>query len=185
MPSTQSPEHIEERVRRWVEDAVIGLNLCPFARSPYTRDQVRISIVDCEDFEDVLRQTFDEVDVLLSASPEKIVTTLVVVRGVLGDFDDFVDAIHAVDELLEQTGAADYLQLAHFHPDYQFDGTTPEALENFTNRAPFPILHLLREDEMSEVIARHPNPGAIPEQNIARLNALGAEAIAEIWRRFQ
>lgn len=177
-------EDVETKVQRWLEDAVIGLNLCPFARAPYSGDQMRIAILDCADFEDVLRQTFEEVDYLLGASPDAVATTLIVIRGALQEFDDFLDAIYAVDELLEQTGAADYLQLAHFHPDYQFEGTEPDGLENFTNRAPFPVLHLLREDEMSEAVDRHPDPEGIPEKNIARLNAMGAKAIAELWRRF-
>jgi len=181
----QKSDTIESRVRGWVEDAVIGLNLCPFARAPYARDEVRIAIVDCADFEDALRQTFDEVEHLLGASPDDVATTLIVVRGALDDFEDFLDAIHAIDELLEQTGAADFLQLAHFHPDYQFEGTEADALENYTNRAPYPILHLLREDQMSEAIERHPDPASIPASNIARLEGLGAEGIAALWQRWQ
>lgn len=181
----QQPDITEQRVRRWLEDAVIGLNLCPFARAPYSRKQVRIAVVDCADFEDALRQTFDEVDYLLSASPEDVGTTLIVLRGALDDFEDFLDAIHAVDEILAQTGAADYVQLAHFHPDYQFEGAQADALENFTNRAPYPILHLLREDEVSQAVGRHPDPAGIPAQNIARLEALGQAGVAALWQRWQ
>lgn len=179
-----SAEAIEASVQRWLEDAVIGLNLCPFARAPYSQDQVRIAIVECAGFENVLRQSLNEIELLLNTPPDEVATTLVVIRGVLDHFEDFLDAVDALNELLEQTGAADYLQLAHFHPDYQFEGTTPDALENFTNRAPFAILHLLREDQVSEAVERHPAPAAIPTKNIARLKELGAEAISELWGRW-
>lgn len=177
-------EDVVTKTRRWLEDAVIGLNLCPFARSVYVRDEVRIAVESEADFEDAIRATLDEADRLLQAAPDEIATTLVVFPNALADFDDFLDAVGIIDELLEQAGAAGILQVAHFHPDYQFEGTEADDLENYTNRAPYPILHLLREAEISEGVHSHPDPESIPERNIETLEKMGHEGIAEMWGRW-
>ncbi|QDG49894.1 DUF1415 domain-containing protein [Persicimonas caeni] len=177
-------EDVVTKTRRWLEDAVIGLNLCPFARAVYVRDEVRIAVDEARGFEDAIRRALDEADRLLQAAPDDIATTLVVFPHALSDFDEFLDAVDAVDELIERAGAAGILQLAHFHPQYQFEGTEADDLENFTNRAPYPTLHLLREAQISEGVASHPNPEAIPERNIEVLEELGELEVHKMWDRW-
>jgi hypothetical protein len=172
---------IERRVRCWLEEAVIGLNLCPFARPVYTKDQVHLAVATQPRFDELVMATLGEVDRLLEHTPDEIATTLVVCPNALSHFDDFLDAVDVVQTLLSEAGADGILQVAHFHPDYQFEGAEPDALENYTNRAPYPIIHLLREAQMSEAVDSHPDPKAIPEHNVARLAELGPEGVAQLW----
>jgi hypothetical protein len=182
--SSQEIEQIERRVATWLEEAIIGLNLCPFARPVYTKDQVRLAVAKQVSFDAVVMATLDEIDRLLSSSPDEIATTLVICPNALSDFDEFLDAVDVVEALLGEAGADGILQLAHFHPDYRFEGTEPDALENYTNRAPYPILHLLREAQVSEAVDSHPDPAAIPERNIERLEKLGHAGIARLWAKW-
>ena len=177
-------EEVTTKTRQWLEDAVIGLNLCPFARSVYSRAEVRIAVEDAAGFEDAIRRTLDETDRLLDAAPDDIATTLVVFPAALADFEEFLDAVAAVDELIERMGAAGLVQIAHFHPDYRFADTDADDLENFTNRAPYPILHLLREAQVSEGVASHPDPESIPQRNIETLERLGRDGVDELWVRW-
>lgn len=169
------------KMRRWLEDAVIGLNLCPFARAVYVRDQVRIAVKPARGFDDAIRCTLDEADRLFRSAPDEIATTLVVLPNALTDFDEFLDAADAIDALIERAGAAGILQLAHFHPDYNFEGAEPDALENYTNRAPYPTLHLLREAQVSEGVQSYPDPESIPERNIEMLEGMGRAELAKMW----
>ncbi len=182
MATTTQPE---QKTRRWLEDAVIGLNLCPFARPVYTKDQVRIAVEESAEFDDVIQRTLAEVDCLLEAAPDDIATTLVVCPNALADFDEFLDAAEIIQALLTDAGADGVLQLAHFHPDYQFAGTRPDAAENFTNRAPYPTLHLLREAQVTEAVDSHPDPESIPQQNIDKLEQMGRERLEEMWSKWR
>ena len=180
-----SDEEVTRRVRHWIEEAVIGLDFCPFAASVYHTDRVRIVVARAENAIEAVDATLDEVSLLLETSRAEIATTLVTFPGALGDFRRFLDVAETVRGALAESGGEGILQVATFHPDYQFAGTEPDDLENYTNRSPVPILHLLREEHVTEAVDGHPDPEGIPERNIERLRAMDREEIRRIWRRFE
>ena len=135
--------------RRWLERAVIGLNLCPFAKAVHARGQVRYVLSDTDDPRDLLEQLGEELLFLRDAPAAEVDTTLLVHPHALQDFLDYNDFLDEADALVAQLGLEGTLQVASFHPDYQFAGTVPEDVTNFTNRAPYPTLHLLREDSVA------------------------------------
>ena len=165
--------------RRWLERAVIGLNLCPFAKAVTVKDQVRFVLSDATTPEALLAQLGEELLFLRDADPEQVDTTLIVHPDVLRDFLDYNDFLGEADGLVESLELEGILQVASFHPDYHFADSDPDDVENYTNRSPYPTLHLLREDSVSKAVAAFPDPEVIVERNIATLRALGAEG----WRR--
>jgi len=172
------------RVTRWIEEAVIGLRLCPFATSPWRAGQVRVALSEARSAEDAVKDALDEAFALLEAEPEAVATTLVVFPDALDDFEAFLDAAATVEHILEQAGARGVLQVATFHPRFRFEDTAPDDLGNWTNRAPFPIMHLLREAQLSEAIDAFPDTATIPEDNVRRLEAMGRAAVTALWGRF-
>ncbi|MDG6777543.1 DUF1415 domain-containing protein [Thiomicrorhabdus sp. zzn3] len=163
---TDSASQIEQACRNWLEQVVIGLNLCPFASKPYLDNQVRIVVSDCEDETCLLEQLQTELTWLADHAPKEIETTLIALPYMLGDFYDYNDFLDLAEGLLETQGWSGHFQLASFHPHYQFAGTQPDDCENLTNRAPYPILHLIREASLEQVLQHYPNPEQIPERNI-------------------
>ena len=166
---------IEAGVRRWLERAVIGLNLCPFAKAVYVKQQVRIVISDASTERALLEQLGEELALLRDTPAETVDTTLLVHPQVLGDFLDYNDFLDDADGLVEAMDLDGVLQVASFHPDYRFADTAPDDAGNLTNRAPWPILHLLREDSLDRAVAAYPDPDGIIERNIATMRELGAE----------
>ena len=173
-------DRIEADVRRWLERAVIGLNLCPFAKAVVAKGQVRIVVSDASTERALLQQLGEEMALLRDTPAETIDTTLLVHPQVLGDFLDYNDFLDDADALVEAMDLDGVLQVASFHPHYQFAGTQPDDAENLTNRAPYPILHLLREDSVDRAVAAYPEPDAIVERNVATLRALGTEGYAKL-----
>ena len=171
-------------VERWLLDAVIGLKLCPFASSVFEQGKIRISCSQASDPGEAIQFALGEVRYLLEHSEEEVSTTLVVFENALTDFRVFLDMVATLEEQLAEAGAQGIFQVATFHPAYQFAGTGKEEIENFTNRAPYPIVHLLRESQVTEAVESHPDPEGIPERNIQRLRAMGKEAIASLWSGF-
>ena len=169
------PQEIEADIRRWLERAVIGLNLCPFAKAVYVRDQVRIVVSDATTERALLEQLGEELVLLRDTPADAIDTTLLVHPQVLGDFLDYNDFLDDADALVEALDLEGELQVASFHPDYQFADTAPDDAGNLTNRAPWPTLHLLREASIDRAVAAYPAPDAIIERNIATMRELGAE----------
>ena len=167
------------QTRRWLERAVIGLNLCPFAKAVYTKQQVRFVLSDASTPEALLAQLGEELLLLRDTPAEQVDTTLLIHPQVLGDFLDYNDFLETADALVETLDLDGVLQVASFHPDYQFAGSTPDDVENFTNRAPYPTLHLLREDSVSRAVEAFPDPEAIVERNVETLRKLGVDG----WRR--
>ena len=174
------PDRIERDVRRWLERAVIGLNLCPFAKAVYAKQQVRVVVSDATTERALLEQLGEEMALLRDTPAEEIDTTLLVHPQVLGDFLDYNDFLDDADALLEAMELDGVLQVASFHPHYQFADTQPDDAENLTNRAPFPILHLLREDSVDRAVDAYPEPDAIIERNVATMRELGAEGYAKL-----
>ena len=174
------PMRVEADIRRWLERAVIGLNLCPFAKAVYARNQVRIVVSDASTERALLEQLGEEMALLRDTPAEEIDTTLLVHPQVLGDFLDYNDFLDDADALIEAMELDGVLQVASFHPQYQFANTDPDDAENLTNRAPFPILHLLREDSVDRAVAAYREPDAIIERNMATMRELGVEGFAKL-----
>jgi hypothetical protein len=165
--------------RRWLERAVIGLNLCPFAKAVLAKQQVRFVLSDASTPDALLAQLGEELLLLRDTPADQVDTTLLIHPGVLTDFLDYNDFLGQADALVEALELDGVLQVASFHPDYQFADSAADAVENFTNRAPFPTLHLLREDSVSRAVDAFPDPDAIIERNIQTLRQLGVDG----WRK--
>lgn len=161
--------------RRWLERAVIGLNLCPFAKAVYAKQQVRFVLSDATTPEALLHQLGEELALLRETPAERIDTTLLVHPQVLTDFLDYNDFLDDADALLEALDLDGDLQVASFHPDYQFADSHVDDLANCTNRSPYPTLHLLREDSVERAVDIYPDPDAIVARNIETLEKLGRE----------
>ena len=168
-----------EQTRHWLEQAVIGLNLCPFAKAVHTKGQIRWVESSATDVQGLMADLVHELQLLAAADPEAVDTTLLVHPQVLGDFLDYNDFLDLADAALEELGLEGVLQIASFHPQYQFEGTEPDDAENLSNRSPHPTLHLLREDSVDRAVAAFPEAESIYEKNIETLRALGAEG----WER--
>jgi hypothetical protein len=165
--------------RRWLEKAVIGLNLCPFAKAVYVKEQVRFVFSDATTPEQLIEQLAEEMLRLRDTPAAEIDTTLLVHPYVLQDFLDYNDFLEQADALVEALELDGELQVASFHPDYQFADSSADDIENFSNRAPFPTLHLLREDSVERAVDAFPEADSIIERNYATLRKLGHEG----WRR--
>jgi hypothetical protein len=159
--------------RRWLERAVIGLNLCPFAKAVYVKEQVRYVVTRADTPEALLEVLMVELERLAETSAEKIDTTLLIHPFVLGDFEDYNEFLDVADAAVEDMQLEGQLQVASFHPDYQFADTDQNDISNYTNRAPYPILHLLREDSISRAVEAFPDAGDIFEKNIETMENLG------------
>lgn len=177
---TPDPQQAIAETRAWVARAVIGLNLCPFAKAAQVKDQIRYVFSDTTDPHALLSTLRDELTLLSQADPAQIETTLLVHPGVLTDFLDFNDFLGVADDALQDLGLEGVLQIASFHPDFQFAGTRREDMGNATNRSPYPCLHLLREESIERAVASFPEPEAIFEANIRTLEALGPQGWADL-----
>lgn len=161
--------------RRWVERAVIGLNLCPFAKAVQVKNQVRYVVSHADTPEALLETLMDELQYLADKDPEQVDTTLLIHPFVLNDFLDFNEFLDVADAAVEDMSLDGELQVASFHPDYQFADTHPNDIANYTNRAPYPILQLLREDSIDRAVEAIPDAADIFEKNIDTLEKLGHE----------
>jgi len=175
-----SPQQALAETRAWVDRAVIGLNLCPFAKAVQTKNQVRYLVSGATDGDALLAELRDEMNRLIEADPAELDTTLLIHPQVLNDFLDFNDFLGAADEALEELGYEGMLQVASFHPQFQFAGTDANDVTNATNRSPYPTLHLLREASVDRAVAAFPQAEAIFENNIRTLEALGADGWAAL-----
>jgi hypothetical protein len=166
--------------QHWLTHAVIGLNLCPFAKAVHVREQIRYAVSEARNLEGVLSDLEAELKRLDRAAPEHIDTTLVIFPHTLADFIDFNDCLFFADRLVAQIGLEGVLQIASFHPHYQFEGSEPDDIENYSNRAPYPILHLLRESSLTRAVEANPDAAEIYERNMDTLRRLGHDG----WRKW-
>jgi hypothetical protein len=166
-------EEIIRPVRHWVESLVVGLNLCPFAKRELVKNRVRFSVTAAVTEEQLLLDLQAELELL--NSDETVETTLLIHPKALQDFYDYNQFLSYADSLLAQMGLNGVYQIASFHPHYQFGGTEPDDVENYTNRSPYPMLHLIREESLERGIANYPDSDHIPERNIELLNSLGRD----------
>ena len=173
--NSETNKDIISTVRKWVESVVVEMNLCPFAKRELVKNRVRFVTSAATTAEQLLTDLQAELQVL-NTEPT-VETTLLIHPEVLQDFYQFNDFLDVADSLLVDMGLEGTYQIASFHPDYQFGGTQPEDAENYTNRAPYPVLHLLREDSLEQVIADYPNVDDIPQRNIELMNSLGIKKL--------
>ncbi|MDP3785679.1 MAG: DUF1415 domain-containing protein [Undibacterium sp.] len=178
-PSSEDDQRFIASTKLWLEKAVIGLNLCPFAKGVHIKDQIRYFVSQATTPEELIRDLVQELEVLAEANPEKIDTTLLIHPFVMGDFLDYNDFLEVADATLEELDLDGILQIASFHPLYQFEGSELDDIENFTNRSPLPTLHLLREESIDKAVEAFPEAEDIYEKNIQTLQALGHEA----WKK--
>ena len=171
---------IASAVRRWVEDLVVGLNLCPFAGRELVRNRIRFVVTESTTEEQLLNALNAEL-ALLNNNPA-VETTLLIHPRVLQDFLDYNQFLDSADQLLVQMGLEGVYQLASFHPDYQFADTAAGDAENYTNRSPYPVLHILREESLTRSIAEYPDVEEIPARNIEKMNRLGSEKLKALIR---
>jgi len=170
-----SPEQIIARTRSWLEKAVIGLNLCPFAKAVHVHDQIRYAVSMASTPQELHDNLISELQKLNEADPKEIDTTLLIHPFVLTNFLDYNDFLDIADAALEDLGLGGQIQIASFHPQYQFAGTKTDDIDNCTNRSPYPILHLLRESSIERAVAAFPDAGEIYNRNIATMRRLGHE----------
>lgn len=160
---------------RWLEKAVIGLNLCPFAKSVHVKGQIHYVVSQATDAEGVALDLHRELEALAESSPEKRDTTLLILPQALTEFLDFNDFTELADDLVDELDLGGILQVASFHPLFQFEGTDVDDVTNCTNRAPYPILHLLREDSIDKAVEAFPEAETIYERNMQVLGDMGIE----------
>jgi hypothetical protein len=166
---------IIDHTRRWIESVVIGLNLCPFAGRVFNDDKIRYVVTDARDERSLLDDLAVELAALASSQVSAVETTLLIHPRALTSFAAYNDFLDLGDRLVQNLALQGTIQIASFHPDYQFADASPDAVENYSNRSPYPMLHLLREASISEVAGDRNELLAIPRRNIATLRALGRE----------
>ena len=175
--------NVLEECTTWLEKAVIGLNLCPFAKAVHSKGQIRWVLSDATEPVALLELLVHELQHLAAADPETTDTTLIVHPQVMRDFMDFNDFLGVAEDALAELDLDGVLQIASFHPQFQFAGTDSEDIMNATNRSPYPTLHLLREDSVERAVAAFPEAEDIFERNIDTLQRLGPEGWKQLLLR--
>ncbi|MET0505374.1 MAG: DUF1415 domain-containing protein [Luteibacter sp.] len=175
MDPTPSAEQAIEATRRWLERAVIGLNLCPFAKAVHKKGQIRFVVSEAEQPLQLHDELVRELRLLRDTDAETVDTTLLIHPRVLADFMDFNEFLEIADDTVAELSLDGEIQVASFHPDFQFEGTAPDDITNYTNRSPYPTLHLLREASIDRAVAAFPDASAIFEANMDTLDKLGHE----------
>jgi hypothetical protein len=177
-------QSVEEETRRWLEQVVVGLNLCPFAKRELSAQRVRIALHvesgEGDEFEERLQAVARELQIL--DNDEDVGTSLLVFPDALRDFDSYLVFLEAAEEYLQVAGYEGTYQLASFHPDYRFAESDPGDPANYTNRSPYPTLHFLREEEMARALEGYPDPEAIPERNKEKCRELGIPALSALTK---
>jgi len=178
-------DRVIAETRAWVRRAVIGLNLCPFARAVDVKAQIRYVVSDASDAQTLLATLCDELQRLADTDPALVDTTMLMHPAVLTDFEDFNDFLELADAAVEELGLEGVLQVASFHPRFQFADTAPDDVTNATNRAPYPTLHLLREESVDRAVAAFPEAEAIFERNMETLEQLGSAGWESLRARWE
>lgn len=181
MMNIQSNETIISATQLWLERAVIGLNLCPFAKAVHVKKQIRYVVSSATTPEALLEELIQEMELLAESSAAKLETTLLIHPHVLTDFLDYNDFLDVVDETLDELDLAGELQVASMHPNYQFADTQPDDIDNYTNRSPYPTLHLLRESSVAQAVMAFPEADKIFDKNIETMRRLGHEGWNKLW----
>ncbi len=173
-PSAKTQLVIQQS-KAWLEQVVLAYELCPFARKPYDLEQIRLIATPSRSLSELLQLVAEECQLLVTTPSDEIETSLIILESALVDFRDYWSFVGEVENQIYTTGLEGILQVASFHPNYLFGGSTAKDPANFTNRSPFPMLHLLREDSLSAALAHHKAPEQIPERNIALMREKGIQ----------
>ena len=173
--TTPDSATIADHTRQWLAKAVIGLNLCPFAKAPHVKNLVRISVSQARHLDGFLEDLDRELQLLGDTPADELETTLLVYPALFPDFDTFNQMLDIADAAVVDNGLEGIVQIAPFHPDFQFEGTNSDDIGNYTNRSPYPTLHLIREDSIAKAAQAFPDASAIFERNIALLEKMGHE----------
>ena len=176
---------VEALTRRWVDTMVVGLNLCPFAAPVVRQETLRYAVVESEDTRLACKAFVDELLVINQANERDIATTLVIFPNAVADFYEYLGLLDECQRLLNQANLEGVFQLASFHPGYLFAGPPEDDLSHWTNRSPYPMIHIIREGQMEQVLKHIDDPEAIPERNIAHLEALGRDKLIELFPPFK
>lgn len=176
-----SASDIIAATQTWLETAVIGLNLCPFARAVHVHSRIRYCVSKADSTLTLLEDLASELHALNAAEPDTCETTLLIHPGVLTDFLEYNDFLAEAEVTLDVLGFSGKFQIASFHPQYQFSGTAPDAIDNYSNRSPYPTLHLLRESSIDRAVAAFPDAADIYERNIETLRRLGHAGWHDLW----
>jgi len=171
----------QQLVEKWLDDVVIGLNLCPFSVQPRKKNQVRFKVSQALTPEVLVADLFDELNIINQSDSSEIETSLIIIPDMLLDFDDYNEFLDIADGLIIDNDWEGVFQIASFHPDYCFEDTEPDSTENLTNRAPYPILHILREDSLTDALDNMTDPDEIYKRNINTVNALTKEKIHALF----
>ena len=172
---TPDDQTVIDATRIWLEKAVIGLNLCPFAKAVYVKNQIRYVVSHARHTDQFLEELDSELERLANTDPEEIDTTLLIHPTLFPEFSVFNDLLDLAETAPEALGLEGVLQVASFHPDFQFADTQPDDMSNYTNRAPYPTLHLIRQASIDRAVESFPDPAVIFERNIEVVNELGPE----------
>lgn len=175
-----NPQPYLQATTEWLEKAVIGLNLCPFAKAPHNKGQIRIHVSFAKHLDAFLEDVDTEIRRLLDTPAETLETTLLVCATLFDDFLIFNDMLDAAEQAIDDNGATGIVQIAPFHPQFQFDGTDVDDIGNYTNRSPYPTLHFIREDSIEKAAQAFPDPAVIFERNIETLQKMGREGWEEL-----
>jgi hypothetical protein len=181
MPSIDLAAEIVAATQVWLERAVIGLNLCPFAKAVHVKKQIRYAVTAAQTADELLAELEHELQLLAGTDPKLLDTTLLIHPQAMVDFLDFHFFLAEADALIRNLGFDGVFQIASLHPQYEFAGSEPDEIENFTNRSPYPTLHLLRETSIDRAVASFPDAADIFEKNIETLNRLGHEGWRQLW----
>jgi hypothetical protein len=173
-------QQIVETTKLWLERFVIGLNLCPFAKHPFRNDKIRYIVFEGDNLEKLTETWLKEANELAETTPSVLETTLIILPEVLDEFEEYLDFVEMAEFILAEVDLEGVIQIASFHPDYQFDETEPTDVENYTNRSPFPMLHLIREDSIMRAVEAYPEVGDIPNNNIDTMNKLGITRVKQM-----
>jgi hypothetical protein len=178
---SSNASNIIKETQDWVIKAVIGLNLCPFAKAVHVKGQIKYVVSEATTLEQLLKDLAQELEFLAEVSREKTDTTLLIHPEILNDFLDYNDFLELADQLLEDLDLDGELQIASFHPQYQFAGTEIDDVTNFTNRSPYPTLHLIREESIDEAVKAFPEAEAIFETNMQTMEKLGTDGWLKLF----
>jgi len=179
--ATATGEEIIASTQTWLERAVIGLNLCPFAKSVFVKKQVRYALTAASTPDELLAELEHELTLMVETDPAKLDTTLLIHPLAMTEFLDFHFFLGEVDALIRNLGFEGVFQIASLHPQYEFAGSEPDDIANYTNRSPYPTLHLLRESSIDRAVAAFPDAEAIFERNIETMERLGHEGWKKLW----
>ena len=174
-------EEVVAATRTWLERAVIGLNLCPFAKPVHVNNRIRYFVSGARSSVRLLVDLMAELRALDAADPAQCETTLLIHPHVLADFPDYNAFLEQADDAVSELGLEGVIQVASFHPGYQFEDAGPDDIENYTNRSPYPMLHLLRESSVERAVTTHPDTTTIYRKNIETLRRLGHDGWRHLW----